>query len=80
WRDEVGTGRANWSARREGRYDYIKGARELCVMLRQSPEGRNLFTRLLQLMNRYCRGVLVEGVETLAEGRDVQRSPAFAAQ
>ncbi len=31
-------------------------------------------------MNRYCRGVIVEGVETLEEWRDVQRSPAFAAQ
>ena len=49
-------------------------------MLRQTPEGRNLFTMLLQLMNRYCRGVIVEGVETLEEWRDVQRSPAFAAQ
>ena len=31
-------------------------------------------------MNRYCRGVIVEGVETLEEWRDVQNSPAFAAQ
>lgn len=30
-------------------------------------------------MNRYCHGVIVEGVETLEEWRDVQRSPAFAA-
>ncbi len=28
-------------------------------------------------MNRYCRGVIVEGVETLEEWRDVQRSPAL---
>lgn len=48
-------------------------------MLRQTPEGRNLFILLLQLMNRYCRGVIVEGVETLEEWRDVQSSPAFAA-
>ena len=50
------------------------------TLLRQTPEGRNLFTLLLQLMNRYCRGVIVEGVETLEEWRDVQNSPAFAAQ
>lgn len=31
-------------------------------------------------MNRYCRGVIVEGVETLEEWRDVQRSPAFCRQ
>ncbi|EPG4959197.1 TPA: cyclic-guanylate-specific phosphodiesterase [Citrobacter amalonaticus] len=80
WLDDFGTGMANFSALNEVRYDYIKVARELFVMLRQTPEGRNLFTMLLQLMNRYCRGVIVEGVETLEEWRDVQRSPAFAAQ
>ena len=58
----------------------IKIARELFVMLRQSPEGRTLFSQLLHLMNRYCRGVIVEGVETPEEWRDVQNSPAFAAQ
>jgi EAL domain-containing protein (putative c-di-GMP-specific phosphodiesterase class I) len=71
---------ANFSALSEVSYDYIKVARDLFVMLRQTPEGRNLFTLLLQLMNRYCRGVIVEGVETLEEWRDVQNSPAFAAQ
>lgn len=80
WLDDFGTGMANFSALSEVRYDYIKVARELFVMLRQSAEGRNLFILLLQLMNRYCRGVIVEGVETLEEWRDVQRSPAFAAQ
>lgn len=80
WLDDFGTGMANFSALSEVRYDYIKVARDLFVMLRQTPEGRNLFTLLLQLMNRYCRGVIVEGVETLEEWRDVQRSPAFAAQ
>ncbi|HCD1253615.1 TPA: cyclic-guanylate-specific phosphodiesterase [Citrobacter amalonaticus] len=80
WLDDFGTGMANFSALNEVRYDYIKVARELFVMLRQTPEGRNLFILLLQLMNRYCRGVIVEGVETLEEWRDVQRSPAFAAQ
>ena len=31
-------------------------------------------------MNRYCEGVIVEGVETLEEWREVQQSPAHAAQ
>lgn len=70
----------NFSALSEVRYDYIKVARDLFIMLRQTPEGRNLFTMLLQLMNRYCQGVIVEGVETLEEWRDVQNSPAAAAQ
>ena len=80
WLDDFGTGMANFSALSEVNYDYIKVARDLFVMLRKTPEGRNLFTLLLQLMNRYCRGVIVEGVETLEEWRDVQNSPAFAAQ
>ena len=78
--DDFGTGMANFSALSEVRYDYIKVARDLFIMLRQTPEGRNLFTLLLQLMNRYCQGVIVEGVETLEEWRDVQSSPAAAAQ
>ena len=80
WLDDFGTGMANFSALSEVRYDYIKVARDLFIMLRQTPEGRNLFTLLLQLMNRYCQGVIVEGVETLEEWRDVQSSPAAAAQ
>ncbi|VYU08835.1 cyclic-guanylate-specific phosphodiesterase [Metakosakonia massiliensis] len=80
WLDDFGTGMANFSALSEVRYDYIKVARDLFIMLRKTPEGRNLFTLLLQLMNRYCQGVIVEGVETLEEWRDVQNSPAFAAQ
>jgi len=80
WLDDFGTGMANFSALSEVRYDYIKVARDLFIMLRQTPEGRNLFTQLLQLMNHYCQGVIVEGVETLEEWRDVQASPAAAAQ
>lgn len=80
WLDDFGTGMANFSALSEVRYDYIKVARDLFIMLRQTPEGRNLFTLLLQLMNRYCQGVIVEGIETLEEWRDVQNSPAAAAQ
>ena len=55
-------------------------ARDLFIMLRKTQEGQNLFTLLLQLMNHYCQGVIVEGVETLEEWHDVQNSPAFAAQ
>ncbi|MRT56535.1 cyclic-guanylate-specific phosphodiesterase [Enterobacteriaceae bacterium RIT693] len=80
WLDDFGTGLANFSALSEVRYDYIKVARELFIMLRKSDEGRNLFTMLLQLMNRYCKGVIVEGIETIDEWRDVQSSPAYAAQ
>lgn len=80
WLDDFGTGMANFSSLSEVRYDYIKVARDLFIMLRKTPEGRNLFTMLLQLMNRYCRGVIVEGVETQEEWLDVQQSPAFAAQ
>ncbi len=80
WLDDFGTGMANFSALSEVRYDYIKVARDLFIMLRKTPEGQNLFTMLLQLMNRYCQGVIVEGVETLEEWRDVQESPAYAAQ
>ena len=80
WLDDFGTGVANFSALSEMRYDYIKVARDLFIMLRNSEEGRNLFNMLLQLMNRYCKGVIVEGVETEDEWRDVQNSPAFAAQ
>ena len=67
WLDDFGTGMANFSALNEVRYDYIKVARDL-------------FTMLLQLMNHYCEGVIVEGVETLEEWQDVQQSPALAAQ
>ncbi|TDX15945.1 EAL domain-containing protein (putative c-di-GMP-specific phosphodiesterase class I) [Buttiauxella sp. BIGb0552] len=80
WLDDFGTGVANFSALSEMHYDYIKVARDLFIMLRTTDEGRNLFTMLLQLMNRYCKGVIVEGVETEDEWRDVQSSPAYAAQ
>ncbi len=61
------------------RYDYIKSGARLFVMLRQSAEGRNISSAAAADELRYCRGVIVEGVETLEEWRDVQRSPAFAA-
>ena len=71
---------ANFSALNEVRYDYIKVARDLFIMLRKTPEGRKLFILLIELMNRYCEGVIVEGVETLEEWREVQSSTAAAAQ
>lgn len=80
WLDDFGCGMANFSALTELKYDYIKMARELFIMLRKSDEGRNLFNMLLALINRYSKGVIVEGVETLEEWEQVQNSPAFAAQ
>lgn len=80
WLDDFGCGMANFSALTELKYDYIKMARELFIMLRKSDEGRNLFNMLLALIDRYSKGVIVEGVETLEEWRQVQNSPAFAAQ
>ena len=73
---------ANFSALSEVRYDYIKVARDLFIMLRQTPEGRNLFTLLLQLMNRYCQGVIVEaasGDRVHAGQRPVPRGAGPAA-
>lgn len=80
WLDDFGCGMANFSALTELKYDYIKMARELFIMLRKSEEGRNLFNMLLALINRYCKGVVVEGVETLDEWMQVKNSPAYAAQ
>lgn len=80
WLDDFGTGMANFSALSAVRYDHIKMARELFSMLRQIQEGRLLFNLLLELINRYCRGVIVEGIEKLDEWREVQASPACAAQ
>jgi EAL domain-containing protein (putative c-di-GMP-specific phosphodiesterase class I) len=80
WLDDFGSGMANFSALTELRYDYIKLSRELFMLLRASEEGRVLFSTLLMLINRYCNGVIVEGVETEEEWRQVQSSPAIAAQ
>lgn len=80
WLDDFGSGMANFSALTELRYDYIKLSRELFILLRNSDEGRSLFSMLLALINRYCNGVIVEGVETEDEWQQVRRSPAIAAQ
>ncbi|WP_034945162.1 cyclic-guanylate-specific phosphodiesterase [Erwinia oleae] len=80
WLDDFGAGLANFSALTELKYDYIKLARELFILLRNTDEGRNMFNMLLALIGRYCNGVVVEGVETIDEWTQVQNSPAFAAQ
>ncbi len=80
WMDDFGSGMANFSALTELKYDYIKLARELFILLRASEEGRNLFGMLLALINRYCKGVIVEGVETREDWEQVRNSPACAAQ
>jgi c-di-GMP phosphodiesterase len=80
WLDDFGSGMANFSALTELRYDYIKLSRELFILLRSTDEGRTLFSMLLALINRYCNGVIVEGVETEEEWQQVRSSPALAAQ
>lgn len=80
WLDDFGSGMANFSALTELKYDYIKLSRELFILLRASDEGRMLFPMLLSLINRYCNGVIVEGVETQQEWEQVKSSPAMAAQ
>lgn len=80
WLDDFGSGMANFSALTELKYDYIKLSRELFILLRASEEGCSLFSMLLALINRYCNGVIVEGVETEEEWQQVQSSPAMAAQ
>lgn len=80
WLDDFGSGMANFSALTELKYDYIKLSRELFILLRKTQEGCNLFSTLLALINRYCNGVIVEGVETEEEWQLVCDSPAMAAQ
>lgn len=80
WLDDFGSGMANFSALTELKYDYIKLSRELFILLRGTEEGQALFSMLLSLINRYCNGVIVEGVETEEEWQQVCDSPAMAAQ
>lgn len=80
WLDDFGSGMANFSALTELKYDYIKLSRELFILLRKTDEGRSLFSMLLALINHYCNGDIVEGVETEEEWQQVQSSPAIAAQ
>ncbi|MFV8906109.1 cyclic-guanylate-specific phosphodiesterase [Serratia fonticola] len=80
WLDDFGSGLANFSAVSSWRYQYIKVARELFMLLKQSDEGIQLFFTLVRLMSQHSDGVIVEGVETEQEWLLVQRSGAFAAQ
>ncbi|QKJ85138.1 C-di-GMP phosphodiesterase [Paramixta manurensis] len=80
WLDDFGTGMANFSALTELKYEHVKLSRGLFTQLRQTDEGRHLFPMLLALINRYCKGVIVEGVETEEEWQQVRNSPACAAQ
>ncbi|MDR3431184.1 MAG: cyclic-guanylate-specific phosphodiesterase [Rouxiella aceris] len=80
WLDDFGEGIANFSSFTSWNYEYIKIARDLFILLRQSDEGVRLFYTLVTLMNRYSKGVIIEGVETEQEWAMVRNSDAMAAQ
>ncbi|CNI12596.1 cyclic-guanylate-specific phosphodiesterase [Yersinia ruckeri] len=80
WLDDFGCGVANFSSFVSWRYEYIKIARDLFILLQQSEIGQQLFFTLVTLMSRYSKGVIVEGVETDKEWALVKRSDACAAQ
>lgn len=80
WLDDFGQGIANFSSFTTWHYEYIKIARDLFILLRQSEEGSRLFFTLVTLMNRYSKGVIIEGVETEQEWSMVRNSDALAAQ
>lgn len=80
WLDDFGQGIANFSSFTTWHYEYIKIARDLFILLCQSEEGSRLFYTLVTLMNRYSKGVIIEGVETAAEWAMVCKSDALAAQ
>lgn len=80
WLDDFGCGVANFSSLAQVKYDCIKIARELFIMLLQSDEGRKLFPSLVSLIATYCNDVVIEGVETQEEWDIVRQSNASAAQ
>ena len=80
WLDDFGQGIANFSSFTTWHYEYIKIARDLFILLGQSEEGSRLFYTLVTLMNRYSKGVIIEGVETASEWAMVCNSDALAAQ
>jgi EAL domain-containing protein (putative c-di-GMP-specific phosphodiesterase class I) len=80
WLDDFGSGLANFSAVSTWRYQYIKVARELFTLLKQTEDGIQLLVTLIKMMNQHSEGVIVEGVETEQEWLLVQRSGALAAQ
>ncbi|AHY09738.1 c-di-GMP phosphodiesterase [Serratia plymuthica] len=80
WLDDFGSGLANFCAISTWRYQYIKVARELFTLLKQTEDGIELLFTLIKIMNQFSEGVIVEGVETEQEWLLVQRSGALAAQ
>ncbi|MGM3175909.1 cyclic-guanylate-specific phosphodiesterase [Dickeya lacustris] len=80
WLDDFGCGVANFSSLPLARYDCIKIARELFIMLLESDQGKQLFPSLVALLSTYCNEVVIEGVETQEEWDVVRQSPASAAQ
>lgn len=80
WLDDFGSGLANFTSFISWRYEYIKVARDLFIVLQESDVGNQLFFKLVTLMGSYSKGVIVEGVETSQEWAMVQQSDAVAAQ
>nr|WP_223881695.1 cyclic-guanylate-specific phosphodiesterase [Affinibrenneria salicis] len=80
WLDDFGCGIANFSSLIVARYDCIKVARELFILLLQSDEGKRLFPLLISLIRRFCNNVIIEGVETREEWEIVKKTKASAAQ
>ncbi|WP_192459430.1 cyclic-guanylate-specific phosphodiesterase [Musicola keenii] len=80
WLDDFGCGVANFSSLSLTRYDCIKIARELFIMLLKTEQGRQLFPYLITLLASYCNDVVIEGVETEEEWEIVKQSNASAAQ
>ncbi len=80
WLDDFGCGMANFSSLSRVKYDCIKIARELFIMLLNSKEGRQLFPSLVTLLATYCKDVVIEGVETEEEWDIIRQSDASAAQ
>jgi EAL domain-containing protein (putative c-di-GMP-specific phosphodiesterase class I) len=80
WLDDFGEGIANFCSFTAWKYQYIKIARDLFMLLSQSDAGRQLLKTLVTITNRYSQGVIVEGVETEQEWAMVCDCEAYAAQ
>ncbi|EMJ4842154.1 TPA: cyclic-guanylate-specific phosphodiesterase [Morganella morganii] len=80
WLDDFGCGMANFSSLIQMKYDSIKIARELFILLLNHNNGQKMLHELIVVLNSYCNYIIVEGVETKQEWDIVRRSGAHAAQ